>query len=59
MNKDGCGLGLSISKNLTEALGGSIHVESKVDEGSKFTIVLPHKKQVISLNDSDEAIELR
>ena len=32
----GTGLGLVISKELCEKLGGSIHVESEVDKGSQF-----------------------
>lgn len=36
----GVGLGLSISKQLTELLGGKIWVESEVDAGSKFFISL-------------------
>ena len=30
LNKDGVGLGLTISKNIAKAFGGDIHVESKV-----------------------------
>lgn len=37
----GTGLGLSLSKRIIENHGGSISVESKVDEGSAFTIKLP------------------
>jgi PAS domain S-box-containing protein len=37
----GIGLGLAISKNLTETNGGSIAVESKAGKGSTFTVMLP------------------
>ncbi len=40
MNKQGCGLGLTISKNLANALGGDIFVESEIGKGSKFTLSL-------------------
>jgi len=40
-NHEGTGLGLSISKRLLEILGGSIAVESKIGEGSIFTVTLP------------------
>jgi len=41
LNKDGVGLGLTISKNLAQALGGDIQVESKVSKGSMFILSLP------------------
>lgn len=37
----GFGLGLTIAKELAEALGGTISVVSKLGEGSAFTIKLP------------------
>ena len=41
LNKQGVGLGLTISKNLAIALGGDINVESYLGAGSKFTVLLP------------------
>ena len=37
----GLGLGLYIVKGIVDAFGGVIHVESKLDEGSSFTVELP------------------
>ncbi|MEO6550219.1 MAG: PAS domain-containing sensor histidine kinase [Ferruginibacter sp.] len=37
-NKDARGIGLFITKNQVEALGGKIEVESEVDKGTKFSI---------------------
>lgn len=37
----GTGLGLTISRQLTELLGGTLTVESEEGEGSTFTLILP------------------
>ena len=39
--KDGTGLGLAIAKKIIEAHGGRIEVDSKLHEGTTFTIILP------------------
>lgn len=41
IEKEGTGLGLAITKKIIQKYGGNITVESKVNEGTKFTIILP------------------
>jgi len=40
---EGTGLGLVVTKKLAEIHGGSVEVESEVNSGSRFTIILPVK----------------
>ena len=42
----GTGLGLPIVKKLTDMLGGSIAVESEVNVGTTFTIILPFRRDI-------------
>ncbi|RCJ18657.1 hybrid sensor histidine kinase/response regulator [Nostoc sp. ATCC 43529] len=41
---EGTGLGLTVTRKLAEIHGGSVKVESELDRGSRFTLVLPLKK---------------
>jgi signal transduction histidine kinase len=37
----GTGLGLSLARKFAELLGGSVHVDSELGKGSRFSVVLP------------------
>lgn len=40
----GTGLGLNISKRMTEFLGGTLNVKSVYGKGSEFTVIIPMKR---------------
>ncbi|MDP1810929.1 MAG: ATP-binding protein [Sediminibacterium sp.] len=54
----GTGLGLAIVKQLVESQGGSIHVESKPDVGSKFSFILSFKKTKGKVVAEDEVMDI-
>jgi len=50
----GSGLGLTIVKQLTDLMGGQVHVESRVDVGSHFWIELELKKAAEPVAPADQ-----
>lgn len=50
----GTGLGLAITRSLTEAMNGTISIESELQKGSVFTVYFPHVhviKESVSLTE--------
>eukprot|EP00347_Sterkiella_histriomuscorum_P022748 403337305 len=45
LNREGCGLGLQVSKNLANAMGGNIEFKSLFGKGSLFVLSLPYYKK--------------
>lgn len=54
----GTGLGLAIVKQLVEPQGGTIHVKSKVNEGSTFSFILAFQKTNAPADLEIETVEL-
>ena len=50
----GTGLGLTITKQLTELLGGELKVSSKIESGSVFSIILPARIKTGSVELMDK-----
>ncbi len=51
----GTGLGLTLSRHLAEAMGGSLHLQSEVGIGTKAFLHLPLKEEMIQLQEDDMA----
>ena len=54
----GTGLGLAITAKVVEQMGGTIEVESKINEGSKFTVTLDLKPAELQEKQNEETQEL-
>lgn len=54
---EGTGLGLPITKKLTQMMNGFIHVESEYGVGTEFTVVIPQriidKTPIVEIKDKD------
>lgn len=48
-DKNGTGLGLYVAKEAVEKLGGTIKVESQLNKGTIFTIVIPNHRHIEEL----------
>lgn len=55
--KEGTGIGLSLSKNLVELMNGTISVSSEVDRGTLFTLQLPFQEIKTGHKKVDEDVE--
>ncbi len=53
-NTIGTGIGLSLVKDLVELHGGTIRVESEVDQGATFFITLPIERSYFKAEEIDE-----
>ncbi|ACC82209.1 hybrid histidine kinase/response regulator HrmK [Nostoc punctiforme] len=55
---EGTGLGLAVTRKLAQIHGGSVKVESEVDSGSRFTLVLPLQQEAgAGIDKRDEGDE--
>lgn len=55
---EGTGLGMAIALNIARKMNGDIQVESKVNEGSKFTVTIYLKQKNAVLPDTQQLIDL-
>ena len=53
LNVNGCGIGLHVSKQIVQKLGGQIEVQSAVGRGSSFYFTLPLEEDTEVINDEN------
>ena len=57
--KNGLGIGLFQSKAIIEACHGKIFVESKLNQGTKFKVLIPYKPVLTQVLDSNyQAVQI-
>lgn len=49
----GTGLGLNLTKELTQIIGGQIKVESEQGKGSSFTVTIPYSEPATDVDDKE------
>lgn len=49
----GSGIGLALTQELVQAIHGQISVESKINQGSIFTVLLPYRSEDFAENELD------
>jgi PAS domain S-box-containing protein len=54
---DGSGIGLYIVKNAVDKLGGQINVSSQVNQGTRFSIILPNRISNVVLVNTPQAVD--
>ena len=52
---DGTGLGLAVVESIVHAHGGTVSCESAPDQGSVFTLTMPHISEAGATLDADSA----
>ncbi len=55
----GSGIGLALTQELVKAIHGLISVESKINQGSTFTVLLPYRREDFAENEIDLSADIQ